>query len=190
MIEQASAHNFAITGSLAVRSGGDVFNRLLFVTPDGGVYQYDKRHLFRMSGEDRHYAAGGQRLIVNWRDWRICPMICYDLRFPVWTRNRDDYDLLIFVANWPAKRSFHWRQLLLARAIENQSYCVGLNRVGSDGNNIDYSGDSLVLAADGQVLVDCKAESGAFSANLDAAAMNEYRRKFPCHMDGDEFRLV
>ncbi len=190
LIEQARANDFAITGSLAVRSGDSSYNRLLFVTPEGEVGQYDKRHLFRMSGEDRHYGAGAEKLIVNWRDWRICPLICYDLRFPVWSRNTDDYELLIFVANWPAKRRFHWRQVLVARAIENQSYCVGLNRVGRDGNNIDYSGDSLVLAADGDMLLDCEAGSGAFTVTLDAAAMNEYRRKFPCHKDADDFNLV
>jgi predicted amidohydrolase len=189
LLDQAAAHDFAITGSLAVRSGDKNYNRLLFVTPDGAVSQYDKRHLFRMSGEDQHYGAGEERLVVNWRDWRICPLICYDLRFPVWSRNRDDYDLLVFVANWPAKRSYPWRQLLIARAIENQSYCVGVNRVGSDGNDIDYSGDSLVLAADGRVLLDCEANSGAFTTTLEASAMNDYRRKFPCHMDADSFTL-
>ncbi|MCZ6828113.1 MAG: amidohydrolase [Gammaproteobacteria bacterium] len=190
MIEQARAHDFAITGSLAVRSGEGIYNRLLFVTPDGEVSHYDKRHLFRLSGEHRHYRAGTERQRVSWRDWRICPLICYDLRFPVWSRNAGDYDLLIFVANWPAKRRLHWRQLLIARAIENQSYCVGVNRVGSDGNRIDYCGDSLVLAADGKMLLDCEAEAGAFTVSLDATAMNEYRRKFPCHEDADNFKLT
>ena len=190
MVEQASRHGFAITGSLAVRSGDGIYNRLLFVTPDGTISHYDKRHLFRMSGEDQHYAEGNKKLIVNWRDWRICPLICYDLRFPVWSRNTGEYDLLIFVANWPAKRRFHWRQLLIARAIENQSYCVGLNRVGSDGNGIEYSGDSLVLAADGELLLDCEAADAVFTTSLDAHAMHEYRRKFPYHKDADNFELL
>jgi omega-amidase len=187
--QQAARHGCAITGSLPVRSNGRVFNRLLFVTPDGSCNHYDKRHLFRMSGEDNHYAAGDERLIVQWRDWRICPMVCYDLRFPVWTRNRQDYDLLLFVANWPAKRAQHWRQLLVARAIENQSYTIGLNRIGSDNNGLDYSGDSMVLAADGELLLDCQDHSGVFSKTLDAAAMNTYRRKFPVHKDADDFGL-
>ena len=187
--QQADQHNIAITGSLPVRSAGTVYNRLLFVTPAGAVQHYDKRHLFRMSGEDQHYGGGSEKMIVNWRDWRICPLICYDLRFPVYSRNRDDYDLLLYVANWPAKRSFHWRALLTARAIENQSYCLGLNRVGRDDNGIDYSGDSLVLAADGQTLLDCKANSGIFTTTLDASAMNTYRRKFPCHKDADTFSI-
>lgn len=189
LVEQARQHNVAITGSLAVRSGGRNYNRLLFVTPDGESSHYDKRHLFRMSGEQNHYDAGDERLIVNYRGWRICPLICYDLRFPVWSRNAGDYDLLLYVANWPAKRRFHWRQLLIARAIENQSYCIGVNRVGRDGNAIDYCGDSLVLAADGRTLLDCEAQSGVFTTTLDAEAMNLYRRKFPCHRDADAFSL-
>jgi len=186
---QAARHDAAIMGSLAVRSGRQVFNRLLFVRPDGSSHHYDKRHLFRMSGEHKHYAAGSDKLVVKWRGWRICPMICYDLRFPVWSRNRDDYDLLVYVANWPAKRRVHWRQLLIARAIENQSYCIGLNRVGSDGNGLDYSGDSLVLAADGELLLDCADRSGLFTVDLDYEAMATYRGKFPCHKDADRFQL-
>jgi predicted amidohydrolase len=189
----AREHDVAITGSLAVREGEQYYNRLLFVTPEDH-HHYDKRHLFSMSGEDRHYAAGSDKLIVEWRDWRICPMICYDLRFPVWTRNTADetpenYDLLIFVANWPAKRRVHWRQLLIARAIENQACCIGLNRVGSDDNGLDYSGDSLALAADGEILLDCADGSGVFSASLDRHSMDNYRARFPCHRDADEFQL-
>ena len=195
----AAEQGVAITGSLAVRDRGRVYNRLLFATPDGEHRAYDKRHLFRMSGEDQHYTPGSDKLIVEWRGWRICPMVCYDLRFPVWTRNqrsalpgedtRGEYDLLLFVANWPAKRRFQWRQLLIARAIENQSYCIGLNRVGSDGNGQDYSGDSLVLAADGKMLLDCEDKSGVFSARLDYQAMARYRSKFPCYKDADSFQL-
>jgi len=189
----ARKHDVAITGSLAVREGEQCYNRLVFVTPEDH-HQYDKRHLFSMSGEDRHYAAGSDKLIVEWRGWRICPMICYDLRFPVWTRNTgngtdDNYDLLIFVANWPAKRRVHWRQLLIARAIENQAYCIGLNRVGSDDNGLDYSGDSLVLAADGEMVLDCADGFGIFCATLDYRKMENYRKKFPVHMDADEFQL-
>ena len=185
----AQQHDAAVTGSLAVRDGDGVFNRLLFVTPDGGHWHYDKRHLFRMSGEHEVYQGGRERLVITWRGWRICPMICYDLRFPVWTRNRDDYDLLLFVANWPAKRSHHWRQLLIARAIENQSCCIGVNRVGKDGNKLDYSGDSLAIAADGEILLDCRSRQGTFTATFDYQALATYREKFPCHMDADGFIL-
>ncbi len=189
MRELASRHDTAITGSLAVREGQQVYNRLLFVTADGRHEHYDKRHLFRMSGEHEHFAQGEQRLVVEWRGWRLCPLICYDLRFPVWSRDRGDYDVLIYVANWPAKRAMHWRQLLIARAIENQSYCLGLNRVGTDGNNIVYSGDSLAIAADGELLLDCQADEGVFQCTLSAQAQETYRRKFPSHMDGDDFQL-
>ncbi len=189
LLQQARDHDFAITGSLAVRSGGANFNRLFFVTPQGAVHHYDKRHLFRMAREQDHYAPGAERVVVSWRDWRICPMICYDLRFPVWSRNRDDYDLLLYVANWPEKRAHHWRALLIARAIENQACCIGVNRVGEDGNGIPYSGDSLVLAADGEILVDPQRESGSFTTALSAEHLTRYRSKFPCHLDADDFSI-
>ena len=189
MLTQAEANGFAIVGSLPVAAEGGIYNRLLFATPEGEHYHYDKRHLFRMAGEHERYAAGSDKLILEWRGWRICPMVCYDLRFPVWIRNTGDYDLLLFVANWPGKRRDHWRQLLIARAIENQVYTVGVNRIGRDANDLDYSGDSLVLAADGEILVDCEDRSGAFTVELNAEAMETYRRKFPCHLDADNFRL-
>ena len=185
----AARHNAAITGSLAVREGGESFNRLLFVTPEGQVHQYDKRHLFRMAREQEHYAPGVERSVIDFRGWRLLPLICYDLRFPVWSRNRDDYDALFFVANWPAKRAYHWRQLLIARAIENQAYCIGVNRIGEDGNGIPYSGDSLAIAADGVVLVDCEDRAGLFTVTLEAERMARYREKFPCHLDADGFHL-
>ncbi len=190
----AAEHDAAITGSLAVRDGERLCNRLLFVTPDGDYHHYDKRKLFTMSTEDEHYAAGRDMLLVNWRGWRIRPVICYDLRFPVWLRNRpgdhsEAYDLLLVVANWPAKRSYHWRQLLIARAIENQACCIGLNRIGSDGNGLDYSGDSLALAADGKMLLDCEDRRGLFTVKLDADALANYRLKFPVLEDADGFTL-
>ncbi len=187
--EQATALNSALTGSLSVKDGEATYNRLFFNYPDGQVAQYDKKHLFRMAGEHQRYAAGEDRLIVELAGWRICPLVCYDLRFPVWCRNRQDYDLLIFVANWPKRRRMHWRQLLIARAIENQAYVIGVNRVGTDGNGVDYSGDSLVISPTGELLVDCRDQSGLFSAELDAEALQSYREKFPCHMDADEFTL-
>jgi predicted amidohydrolase len=189
MQELAARHDIAVTGSLAVRSGGAKLNRLLLVKPDGSFSHYDKRHLFRMSGEHEHYAPGDVRVVVEWRGWRLCPMICYDLRFPVWTRNRGDYDLLLFVANWPSKRSRHWRQLLIARAIENQACCIGVNRIGTDGNGLDYSGDSLAVAADGEILLDCESAPGLFCTTFDYAAMQTYREKFPFQRDADGFHL-
>src|SRR5262249_47933268 len=189
----------AVTGSvqLRVNDGGAarVYNRLLFATPDGEVRHYDKRHLFRYAGEHERYAPGRQRLIVTWRGWRICPLVCYDLRFPVYARNRRiddafDYDLVLFVANWPSARSHAWRTLLRARAIENLSYCAGLNRVGTDGNNLGYSGDSALVDFLGQPLVELGAQEQVVTASLDAAALAAHRERFPAWMDADDFRIA
>lgn len=127
-----------IAGSAALQTERGAVNRFLLVEPEGKVHLYDKRHLFRMADEHQHYAAGDKRIIVQWRGWRILPLICYDLRFPIWSRNRNDYDLALYVANWPAPRSLHWQTLLTARAIENQAYVAGCNRVGTDGNGLHY----------------------------------------------------
>ena len=188
LLELAGKHDCAVTGSIAVREHGKVYNRMLFASP-GNVAHYDKRHLFRMAGEHQRYAPGAERVIVGWRDWRICLQVCYDLRFPVFSRNRDDYDLLLYVANWPAVRREHWRQLLIARAIENLSCVVGVNRVGADARGLDYSGDTLAIAADGELLLDAKNAPGVYRVVLDSAALRDYRQRFPCHLDADEFRL-
>ena len=178
----------AVTGSIAVHADGGVYNRMLFVTPDT-VHHYDKRHLFRMAGEHKRYLAGRERVIVDWRDWRINLQVCYDLRFPVFSRNRGDYDLLLYVANWPASRRMHWRQLLIARAIENQACVIGVNRVGEDAKGLSYSGDSLAIAADGALLADLQNENGATRLSLDGAALLHYRESFPCHLDADGFQV-
>jgi omega-amidase len=188
MRDLATANNCAITGSIAVKEGADVYNRMLFVTPDGVDY-YDKRHLFRMAGEDKRYKPGAKRVIVPWRGWRISLQVCYDLRFPVFARNIGDFDLQLYVANWPAKRSHHWRQLLAARAIENQACVIGVNRIGSDANGLDYSGDSLAIAADGEVLADLQNHDQATQLSLSAHTLENYRTKFPCHLDADDFRI-
>jgi len=188
LLEMADKHQCAVTGSIAVREGDKVYNRMLFATP-GTIVHYDKRHLFRMAGEHKRYAPGLERVIVPWRDWRINLQVCYDLRFPVFSRNRGDYDLLLYVANWPAVRREHWRQLLVARAIENQSCVVGVNRVGSDAKGLDYSGDSLAIAADGGLLLDARDTPGVFRVVLNGAAMQDYRESFPCHLDADTFRV-
>ncbi|HEX7416425.1 MAG TPA: amidohydrolase, partial [Steroidobacteraceae bacterium] len=145
--EQARALSAAVTGSLIVSEAGQFYNRLLWATPDGRIAHYDKRHLFRMGREHEHFAGGAAPLLVEWRGWRICPLVCYDLRFPVWSRRRPalDYDLLLYVANWPAARRYAWSQLLKARAIENQAYVVGINRIGDDGQGISHAGESAVL---------------------------------------------
>ena len=198
--EQAKSLNAAITGSVQLRVGegpasDKVFNRLLFVTPDGDVRHYDKRHLFRYADEHKRYAAGRERLVIDWRGWKICPLVCYDLRFPAFSRNRHnpqngfDYDLVLFVANWPTARVYAWRTLLRARAIENLSYCVGVNRVGIDGSQIPYSGDSAVLDYLGQTMVDLGTQEQTVTVTLDLAVLAAFREKFPAWMDADAFHL-
>lgn len=193
--EKARLFDAAITGSVQLQIEGKVYNRLLFVTPDGAIAHYDKRHLFRYAGEHERYAAGTARLIVQWRGWRICPQVCYDLRFPVFSRNRHvddkfDYDLLLYVANWPTARREPWRTLLRARAIENLSYCVGVNRVGTDGNGHNYSGDSAVLDFLGAPLAELGAQEQVVAVALDPAALVAHRERFPAWMDADDFQLT
>ena len=184
----ARRKNCAVTGSIAVHDDDGVYNRMLFTTPDNSQ-SYDKRHLFRMAGEHKRYLSGDKRVIVSWRDWRINLQVCYDLRFPVFSRNCGDYDLMLYVANWPAKRRMHWRQLLIARAIENQACVVGVNRIGKDASGLDYSGDSLAINADGSLLADLENEKGAARVLLDGAALQNYRESFPCQLDADRFQL-
>lgn len=187
--EIAQEYNMAITGSVAVRELGNHYNRMYWVGPEGEA-SYDKRHLFRMAGEHKHYSAGTGRCIVAYRGFRVCLQVCYDLRFPVFCRNRNDYDLLIFVANWPASRRHAWSSLLTARAIENQAYVIGVNRVGEDGNGIEYSGDSVILDFLGQPLAHTSAHTPAIlEADLSLADLQVFRDKFPAMLDADEFDL-
>ena len=186
-----------ITGSLVVRDGERCVNRLVWMRPDGSRALYDKRHLFRMANEHERYAGGRERLIVELNGWRICPQVCYDLRFPVWLRNRYDraaqrfdYDLILFVANWPAPRRHAWRTLLQARAIENLAYCVGVNRVGIDGNDLAYAGDSAALDFLGQPLVELGAHEQVVTVTFDPALLRAHRERFPAWMDADEFSIV
>lgn len=188
--QKAKQLDAAIVGSIVFEEAGQYFNRLLFVQPDGQIQQYDKRHCFTLAGEHHHYQAGQSRTIIEWRGWRICPLICYDLRFPVWSRQQAPYyDLLLYVANWPEKRSYHWRQLLLARAIENQVYTAGVNRVGTDANGHVYRGDSAVVRYDGQVLWQAAYVSTQSTLVLDKAAQANYRSKLAFLPDADAFEL-
>ncbi|HQZ60864.1 MAG TPA: amidohydrolase [Dokdonella sp.] len=186
-----------VTGSLIIRDGEKCLNRLIWAKPDGSHEVYDKRHLFRMADEHLRYAAGSRRLIVELKGWRICPLVCYDLRFPVWSRNRYDraagrfdYDLALFVANWPAARRYAWSNLLRARAIENLSYCLGVNRVGTDGNNIAYAGDSAILDFLGQPLVELGAQEQVVTSTLDPASLALHRERFPAWMDADDYTIA
>lgn len=193
----ARERNAAVTGSVQIREGEAVFNRLLFATPDGALQQYDKRHLFRMAREQEWYAAGMERTIVAYHGWRICPLVCYDLRFPVYSRNREvptregqlEYDLLLYVANWPAKRHEAWRTLLRARAMENLCYVVGVNRAGVDGNGHAYDGGSLVADPVGTNLLECDAAPQVAQGELSLERLREHRRRFPAHLDADRFML-
>ena len=184
----ARQRDCALVGSLVTADGDAVFNRMLFVTPDTCEH-YDKRHLFRMAGEHETYAAGDRRVVVSWREWRIKLEVCYDLRFPVFTRNRNDYDLLVNGANWPEKRVAHWRALLKARASENQACVVGVNRVGDDANGHNYSGDSLAFDARGDRLADLGHEPESATVTFNGEALLAYRERFPFQIDADEFAL-
>ena len=186
----------SITGSFICKEPGieseQYFNRLLWVNADGTYQHYDKRHLFSFAGEHFHYSAGRERIVVELKGWRICPLICYDLRFPVWSRNSatESYDLLIYVANWPEARSLAWKDLLAARAHENQSYVVGVNRVGVDGLGIAYSGDSRVLSPRGELLLSMPpSESGIATIEVGLQDLREFREKFRAWEDADRFEL-
>jgi predicted amidohydrolase len=180
-----------------VREGERCVNRLVWMRPDGTHEQYDKRHLFRMAGEHERYAGGNERIVVELAGWRICPLVCYDLRFPVYSRNRYnveregqlDFDLQIFVANWPAARAYAWKTLLRARAIENLCYVAAVNRVGVDGNGLEYSGDSAVIDFLGQPLIETTGEEGVVSSVISGAELAAHRERFPAMLDGDAFSL-
>ncbi len=181
----------AVLGSAFIRDAAGVHNRALWATPDGTIAYYDKRHLFRMAGEHEHYSAGVAPLLIAWRGANIAPLVCYDLRFPVWSRRREgyDYDILVYVANWPAARQYAWQQLLRARAIENQACVVGVNRVGADGNGVAYAGGSVVLDPLGQPLLEQGDAASTDTATLDLGALRDLRTRFPVALDADPFTL-
>ncbi|WP_426493374.1 amidohydrolase [Hymenobacter sp. 102] len=188
----ADARDAVVTGSLIVRDEqGRYYNRLLWVRPDGSVSYYNKRHLFRMAGEHEVYTAGTERLMEEWRGWRICPLVCYDLRFPVWSRNPLDqpYDLLLYMANWPAARRTAWITLLRARAIENLAYTMGVNCVGTDGNGLTYAGDSALLDMRGEYLVEVGNQETSITRTLRHDELTAFRERFPALQDGDAFEL-
>lgn len=189
MREEAASLGCAIAGSLIVRDGERRYNRLVWARPDGSTVHYDKRHLFRMANEHAHYAAGDRRVVVDVKGWRVCPMICYDLRFPVWSRSLGDYDALLYVANWPQRRAPAWSTLLRARAIENQCYVVGVNRVGKDGNGVTYAGDSVAVDFVGRPLSGEGGGDRVETVVFDLESLRAYRESFPAHLDADRFEL-
>ncbi len=195
MLQIAAQYQAHITGSLSISEEGKYFNRSFMVDPSGVQAQYDKRHSFSLAGEDEVYQAGSQKVITALKGWNICLQICYDLRFPVFVRNHADadgnfdYDLLIYVANWPAARVHHWESLLQARAIENQSYVVGVNRVGVDANGHHYSGSSMVIDPMGNVSAKAFGGEAVLQASLDADFLAATRKKYPFWRDADRFEL-
>jgi predicted amidohydrolase len=190
MKERSAEYRTALCGSLIICENGQFFNRLLFVEPSGKVHIYNKRHLFKMGNENLNFVRGSERIIVDYKGWRICPMICYDLRFPVWARNRKDYDILVYTANWPQARNEVWNTLLRARAIENQAYVVGANRVGVDGNHISYSGSSQLINPRGVLLSEIgNHQKGIVSAGFSYSELIKFRTEFPALNDVDEFHL-
>ncbi len=190
MAELARECGITLCGSLIIEDGGRYYNRLVWMSPDGQHQHYDKRHLFRMAGEHEYFAPGTRREIFGLNGWRVCPMICYDLRFPVWSRGVNEFDLLLYVANWPAARRSAWQTLLPARAVENQCYVAGVNRTGTDGKNISYAGDSSVHDYLGQPLADLGPAHGHCTVTLSGTGLTRYREKFPAWQDADTFRLA
>lgn len=192
MQQQALAKGCVVVGSISVKEKAKYYNRLYWVKPDGSFLSYDKRHLFSMGKEHEHYTAGSTKLIIDYKGWKICPLICYDLRFPVWSRNSTEatYDLLIYVANWPEVRSFPWKQLLIARAIENQCYVAGVNRIGADGSGITHSGDTVLLNARGEAISQTKAQEDRLETlTLSRQALSDFRNAFPVLNDADRFTI-
>ncbi len=187
----AAKYESAVSGSAIIKDAGNYYNRLYFIYPSGEYKTYDKRHLFTLAGEEKVYTAGKEQLFVDFKGWRIMPLVCYDLRFPVWCRNTTDADLQIFVANWPERRSMPWKALLKARAIENMCYVAGLNRVGNDGNNVSHSGDSMVLDELGnEVVALTPFKEEVVTIKLDREKMLESRKRFQFLADRDSFGLL
>ena len=190
MKRMASKRQIAITGSLVIEDDKNYYNRLVFVHPSGEIETYNKRHSFTLAGEDKVYTSGNKKLIVDYKGWRICPLICYDLRFPAWSRNTENYDLLIYMANWPVKRIKAWDMLLKARAIENMSYTIGVNRTGKDANEYDYSGNSLIVDYLGEELSKLnKNEAGIIMATLAKTDQDKIRENLGFLNDKDSFTI-
>jgi predicted amidohydrolase len=191
MHDIARQYDCVVTGSIIIKENDKYYNRLIWMRTDGTYNHYDKRHLFALGKEHGTYTAGTEKLFVELNGWRICPMICYDLRFPVWLRNHADnpYDLLILVANWPERRALHWRTLLPARAVENQAYVIGVNRVGHDGNEVYHSGDSTCIDPNGNVVYYKRDEDDVYTFSIIADEVKKARRALPFLKDADHFEI-
>ncbi len=193
MKKNAAVKNCVLCGSVIIEEDGAYYNRFIWMQEDGQYSFYDKRHLFRMAKENEHFSAGNKKVIVDYKEWKICLQVCYDLRFPVWSRRteKENYDVLLYVANWPERRNHAWKSLLIARAIENQCYVVGVNRIGMDGNDINYCGDSVVLDFLGEKLsLENTATDSVESILLSKQKLLDFRKGFPAELDGDVFRFT
>ena len=189
MKNKASELGAAICGSLIIEENSRYFNRLIFMHPEGHFFTYDKRHLFTLGKENEHYTPGINRLVVSLKGWKIMPLICYDLRFPVWSRNDRAYDLLVYVANWPEPRRNAWKSLLIGRAIENQAYTVGVNRVGKDGTGANYTGDSCLIDYSGEVLFSASKSENIFTTTISKSDQQSFRSKLEFLADRDNFEI-
>jgi len=195
MAKMARELDAVLCGSIRMEEDGNYYNRFIWMRPDGTYEKYDKRHLFSFANEDDHFTRGEEKLIIGHKGWKIMPLVCYDLRFPVWSKNRlidgePEYDVLIYVANWPKARNVAWKTLLLARAIENQAYVAGVNRVGVDGKDIEYSGDSALISPYGAYLAEASAEQeDIIQAELEYGLLSDFRAKFPLLRDADPFEI-
>lgn len=190
MSKTANDKNAVVCGSLIIQEGDNFYNRLIWMSPGGAHAHYDKRHLFRMAHENNTFHGGNKKLILLYKGWRISTFVCYDLRFPVWMRNRHEYDCAIVIANWPEKRNFAWKQLLIARAIENQAFVVGVNRIGKDGNKINYTGDTLLLDPLGKKINKTKTNvEKVETVTLNFDVLEELRHSFPVADDADTFTI-
>lgn len=187
--QMATQCNTAICGSLIIEEKQNYYNRLVFVYPDATLSYYDKRHTFTLAGEDKVYSAGTKKLVLEFKGWKICPLICYDLRFPVWSRNTENWDILIYVANWPDQRILAWDALLRARAIENMSYTIGVNRTGKDENNLKYPGHSAIYDPLGKTLAYSEKEE-VLITTIAKTSLNQYRNKYNFLNDRDNFSLT
>ena len=190
LLDTAVERKCAIGGSLIIEDGGKYYNRFILVDSAGNTYHYDKRHLFTMGMEDRSFTAGSKKCLVSINGVQVLPLICYDLRFPVWSRNKDNYDLLVYVANWPKVRQHVWDILLKARAIENQCYVIGVNRTGKDGNEIEYLGGSKIISPKGRVLANLTDNEDVLTHTIDIDELYDFRKKFPLLPDADNFKII
>jgi predicted amidohydrolase len=189
MRKKAKMLDAVVCGSLIIEETGKYYNRLVWMRPDGSCETYDKRHLFTLAGEHQVYDRGNTRLVTTWKGWKICPLVCYDLRFPVWSRNTENFDLLVYIANWPKSRILHWKNLIRGRAVENQCYGIALNRIGLDGNQKEYSGNTTLVDYNGTSLYEAIDVEDVFTISLDKEKLMQYRDRYQFLRDRDAFEI-